>query len=811
VAELPTGTVTFLFTDVEGSTRLLQELGDGYAGVLAEHRRVLRKAFARYGGVEVDTQGDAFFVAFERARDALAAAAECHSALAAGPVRVRIGIHTGESLLTEEGYVGIDVHRAARIMSSGHGGQVLLSEQTYALLDGGDLLTDLGLHRLKDMSRPEKLFQLGEEEFPPLKTLDATNLPVAASPLLGRERELGELGNVLDERRLVTVTGPGGTGKTRLALQVAADLVGSLKDGVFWVPLADLADPRLVLPTIAQTLGARDGLDEFIRGKELLLLLDNFEHLLPAGPGVGELLAGSRSLRLLVTSRAALHLSGEQEFPLEPLRSSDAVALFLERSREAGRLLMRDDIVEAICRRLDGLPLAIELAAARTKLLEPKTLLQRLENALAVLTTGARDAPERQRTLRATIEWSHDLLDEEAKHLFARLAVFAGTFSLSAAETICAADLDLLQTLVEESLLKPTAGDRYWMLATIREYAADRLDETDDAMELRRRHAEFFARLAEEAEREVGSHAVRHALAEDEPNFRAALTFCVEAHEPELMLRLAGGLSFFWARRGQFEEGKRWLEEAIAAATPSEPRARARGLRGLASMCGAVGEFTRAGSFLEEALDIYRKLGDDGGVGRCLNNLGFNAWRQGDPDAAEAMFEESFAIAPGAVPLENLTHLALARGEFAQARTLADKTLNVARETGDDVLALAARRNLASLAALEQRYDAAAGQTRELLGDLQDRDLPQESVECMLVAAFITWKQGNEGAAARLVRAAIAERTRLGMTAWESPAYPCAHALAHGLEQNGHQLSGREEGSLTFDEAVELALRCLDN
>jgi predicted ATPase/class 3 adenylate cyclase len=810
VAALPTGTVTFLFTDVEGSTRLLQQLGDAYAGALAEHRRVLREAFATHSGVEVDTQGDAFFVAFAKASDALAAATEARDGLRSGPIRVRMGVHTGKPLLTDEGYVGIDVHRAARIMSAGHGGQVLLSEQTYALLGGENILTDLGLHRLKDLSEPERLFQLGHEAFPPLKTLDATNLPVATSPLLGREAELAELQNLLSERRLVTVTGPGGTGKTRVALQVAADLVGSIRDGVFWVPLADVADPQLVHPTIAQTLGARGRLDEFLRGKELLLLLDNFEHLLPAAPAVAELLAGSKGLRLLTTSRAPLHVSGEHEYPLDPLPMNEAVTLFLQRARAAGRSPSRNDTVEAICRRLDGLPLAIELAAARTKLLTTDTLLQRLEHALALLIGGARDAPARQRTLRATIEWSHGLLDEEAKQLFAQLAVFAGTFSLNAAETICAADLDLLQKLVDESLVKASTDERYRMLETIREYAAERRDERDDAIELSLRHAEFFTRLVEESEPEVSRDAVRLALAEEEPNLRAALAFCAEGREPELMLRLAGALQRFWFIRDQVEEGKRWLEEAIEAAPANRDRDRARALRGLAVMDGAMGDFVRADSLIHEALDIYRELGDTDGIARCLNNLGVNTWRQGDVDAAEVLFEQSFAAAGWGVPLENLTHLALVRGDLVKARTLAERELQVARETQDDVLALLARRSIAAVAALEQRYHAATRLTRELLETARHRDLPARTIEVVLLAAFITWKHGNEEDAVQLAKAAAAERVTLGMPAWESPAYPYAEALVRGLEKNGHDLSGREPQGLSLDDAIELALRSLD-
>ena len=806
--ELPSGTVTLLFTDVEGSTRLLHQLGDRYADVLAEHRRLLRKTFVRHGGVEVDTQGDAFFVAFERATDAVAAAAECNSALAGGPVRVRIGIHTGEPLVTDEGYVGVDVHRAARIMGAGHGGQVLLSKETRALIGGEQLLTDLGMHRLKDMRRPEKLFQLGDQAFPPLKTLDATNLPVAVGPLLGRERELAELRSVVGERRLVTVTGPGGTGKTRLALQVVAELVGSPKDGVFWVPLADLADPTLVVPTIAQTLGARIELSEFLRGKDLLLLLDNFEHLLPAAPAVADLLAATKGLRVIVTSRAPLHLFGEHEYQLEPLPPDDAVTLFLERARSAGRTLARDQTADTICRRLDCLPLAIELAAARTRLLAPETLLERLDHSLALLTGGARDAPERQRTLRATIEWSHALLDEEGSELFARLAVFAGTFSLRAATSICTTNIDALQDLVEASLVKPSGDDRYLMLETIREYAAERLDQRDDAIDVRRRHAEFFTRLAEESEPDVSRDAVRGALARDEPNLRGALAFCAGC-DPELMLRLSGALQRFWFNRDQVEEGKRWLEQALEAAPPSREQNRARALRGLAVMYGATGDFRRADSILREAIDICRDLGDEDGVARCLNNLGVNTWRLGNPEAAQQMFEQSFAFGGWAVPLENLTHLALARRDFVKALALAEEELQIARETEDDVLALLARRSIAAVAALEGRYDAAARLTSELLEEAKHRDLPARTVEFILLAAFISLKQGNDEDAARLANATVAERVRLGMPPWEVPAFPYTEQLVRELDDAGHDLSGGEE-TLALRDAVELALRSLD-
>ncbi|TML68120.1 MAG: hypothetical protein E6G14_10575 [Actinobacteria bacterium] len=478
--ELPTGTVTFLFTDIEASTRLLQELGDRYADVLAEHHRVLRDVWARHHGVEVDTAGDAFFVAFARASDAVAAADAAQRALADGPVRVRMGLHTGEPLPEVEDYVGIDVHRAARIAAAGHGGQVLLSQAT-ADLAGVDV-RDLGLHRLKDLSAPERLFQLGTESFPSLQTLHQTNLPVPATPFLGREREIEEVAQLLGRRdvRLVTLTGPGGSGKTRLALQAVAAAADDFDRGVWWVPLASLADPTLVETAAAQALGSKDTLAATVGDKRLLLLLDNFEHLLDAAAGLAETIASCPDLTVLVTSREPLHVAGEWEVAVEPLREQEAVDLFRQRAVAVHSDFEANGEVGEICRRLDCLPLAIELAAARVKALSLPALLERLEQRLPLLAGGSRSAPERQRTLRATIAWSHDLLTPSEQDLFARLAVFAGGCTLEAAEEACGADLDGIASLVDKSLVR-RSGERYWMLETIREFAAERLDGLADA------------------------------------------------------------------------------------------------------------------------------------------------------------------------------------------------------------------------------------------------------------------------------------------------------------------------------------------
>ena len=688
--ELPTGTVTFLFTDVEGSTRLLQEHGAGYADLLAEHRRALREAFARHDGVEVDTQGDAFFVAFARATDAVAAAADSRDALESGPVRVRIGIHTGEPQATDEGYVGIDVHRAARIAAAAHGGQIVVSETTQKLLAADAAVRDLGEHRLKDLTGAEHLYQLGAGDFPPLRTLDATNLPVVSLPLVGREQELEELVALLSNgTRLVTVTGPGGTGKTRLALQVAAELVGTQRDGVFWVPLAGLSDPELLTSELAQTIGARDDLAAFLRGKELLLLLDNFEHLLDGAPAVARLLASSSALRVLVTSRAPLRVSGEREFRLEPLPAGDASALFVERARAVGKDLAHDSTVEAICRRLDGLPLAIELAAARTKLLGVEALLERLDSALPLLTGGARDAPERQRTLRGTIEWSYDLLDPASQELFARLAVFAGSSPLTAAEEVCDAELDALAALVDLSLLKPVGDDRFLMLETIREYAREKLDESGHGDDLRRRHAEFFRRLAEEAyARRFDAEAESAARLEtDHDDLRAALDW-LAAHDADAALELAGALGWFWLSRGLMEEGRTRLSDALAA-SGNRARARARALTAVGALTARHGDVESGRMQLEEAIELWRELGDRDELASALDALGWPLiYDAGDDAGALEAFEQSLELrrelgdAAGETrALVGVCQVLVALGDVDRAEPMAR---NLLERAGDD-------------------------------------------------------------------------------------------------------------------------------
>jgi predicted ATPase/class 3 adenylate cyclase len=562
-AELPAGRVTFLFTDVAGSTKLLQELGaEGYAETLAEHRRVIREAIAAHGGVEVDTQGDAFFAAFPTAPGALSAAVAARDALAGGPIRVRMGLHSGQPLVTEEGYVGLDVHRAARIAAAGHGGQILVSASTAA--DAGEQkLRSLGLHRLKDLSAPNRLYQLGDEEFPRLKTLHQTNLPIPATPFLGREKEIPEVLQYLARAdvRLLTLTGAGGTGKTRLAAQAAALASEEYPDGVWWVPLAALRDPELVLATTAQVLGAKDGVADHIGEKALLLLLDNFEQVIAAGADVAQLLATCPNLDVLVTSRERLHVTGEQEYPVAPFVHEEGVGFFLARARAVEPDFEPDESVSEVCRRLDNLPLALELAAARVKVLSPQQILGRLEQRLPLLTRGARDLPERQRTLRATIEWSYDLLDAQERQLFAQLGVFRGGCTLEAAEAVADADVDSLQSLVDKSLLRHTR-ERYWMLETIREFAAERTSD-----EVHSSHAEFFIGLAKEGDLNLRGDPRDwlERLDREHDNFRAALDWLEANGENQCVLDLCASLGRFWYQRGLYAEGVRRLDRALAA------------------------------------------------------------------------------------------------------------------------------------------------------------------------------------------------------------------------------------------------------
>jgi predicted ATPase len=816
--ELPIGTVTLLFTDIEGSTRLLHELGDAYAEALAEHRRLLRKAFANHHGVEVDTQGDAFFVVFARASDAVAAAEAVQRALTGGPVRVRIGVHTGEPTLGEDGYVGIDVHRAARIAGTAHGGQLLVSQATRELLGADVELRDLGEHRLKDLPEPERLYQLGEDEFPPLRSLNQTNLPMAATTLIGRSRELADLLGLLsrDDVRLLTMTGAGGTGKTRLALEAAADVVGDFENGVFWVPLAPLRDPALVLESVGRTLGARRSLATEIADKRLLLLLDNFEQVVEAAPGLGELLGSCPNLNLLVTSRQPLHLAGEREYPVPPLAESEAVALFNERAQAAHPDFSANGEVAEICRRLDGLPLAIELAAARLKVLTPRALLERLERRLPLLIGGARDAPERQRTLRATIAWSYELLDDEEQRLFARLAVFSGGFTIEAAETVCEAGLDTLQSLLDKSLLRRPNG-RFWMLETIREYALERFDDLSLA-QLRRRHAEHFVALAEQAEPELeraDSARWLELLEADNDNLRAALSWASDAGEADLELRLVIALGAFWYVRGYVREGRERFEAAIVMGSArADNSLRVKLLEGIELFADAQGDYERANTVAEEVLALCRALGDSAGVARALRGVAAARSEQDRPDEARALYEESLAYSRqlgdkegAASSTLNLGALALLAGDHTRADALTREALGLFQGLGNQRMIAGAFVNLGSSRLVQRQYAEAAACFRESLRSAEPMAHKNAISYCLEGLAAVGAAEGDSADAARLLGAAEVLRETIGAPAGayeEAIRLDTVAAVRQELGEDEFGAAWAEGRAMTLEQAIEL-------
>src|SRR5215204_6080122 len=669
---------------------------------LARHDEILRRAIEEHGGYVFKTVGDAFCCAFPTAPDALEAALDAQRLLLkerwaeSAPLRVRMALHMGAAEERDGDYFGPPLNRIARLLSAAHGGQVLLSAATHEMvrdqLPAGMSLAELGEHRLKDLFRPERVFQLSApelpSEFPPLRTLDAyrNNLPLQSTPLVGREKETSEVCDLLrgDETRLLTLTGPGGIGKTRLALQTAADLLDEFPDGTFFVQFATLTEAGLLLPAVAETLGVREtgeqpldeSLMDYLHERRMLLVLDNFEQVLEAAPTVTELLARAPGLKVLATSRAPLGLYGEHVYPVPPLsmpdlksppplerlRQYEAVGLFVERARA-----VKPDFsitnesapaVAEICVRLDGLPLAIELAAARIKMLPPRAMLQRLGSRLKLLTGGARDLPERQRTLRATIEWSHALLDEGERVLFARLSVFSGGRTLEAIEAICDTEGDLpvdafdgVSSLLDKSLLRqeegPNGEPRFVMLETVHEFAREKLKESAEDEEIKRVHAQYFLTLAEGAYPESkGANQLEwiERLEAEHDNMRAALSWTLERKEAEVALRLGGALGGFWVVRGYHSEGRRWLEEALAMDGRVPPEVRAMALAGVGWLALQQGDFDRAQEACEEGLELLAHEEASEAKLSLLACSGWMAWEREEHDQAKQRFEESLAL-----------------------------------------------------------------------------------------------------------------------------------------------------------------------
>jgi predicted ATPase/DNA-binding SARP family transcriptional activator len=847
---LPTGTVTLLFADVEGSTRLVYMLGgERYRDVRARARVLIRAAAAKHRGYEVDWAGDGVFLAFERARDSTAAAVELQRALAAEPwapeeaLRMRIGIHTGEPEWSDEGYVGLDVHVAARICSAAHGGQIVVSRPTRDFVgeesEPGITFRPLGSHRLRDVTTPQPLFQLIapgiEEDFPPLQTLAGATLPALHHRLVGRSRAFEEI-NALIARpdvRLVTITGPGGAGKSRLALEVAG--AAAVERPVHLVGLAPISDPDLVPAAIARTLGVRESpgrslvesLAEALADTRALLFLDNLEHLTLAATHVAELLHQAPGIDVLTTSRAPLRLSGEHIVPLPPLDVEDAATFFFELAAARGVVLREDarSSVYEICRRLDGLPLAIELVAARLAVLPPARILQALDEGLALQMEGPVDLPERQRTLRATIDWSYDLLHQSQRELLGTLAVFAGGCTLDDARAVArvgASFLGDLEALVGWSLVRSDVSDgdvRLSMLETVRENTAARLAQEGKLDELRERHAERFLELAAAAEGALaGPEQVRwlERLELELDNIRLSLDWCLASSRVEDALRAASALGRFWRAHGHIAEARRWLAGALEQADGVSPDVRANALWWSARQAAAQDDLKAEVPLLEAALALFRELDRQREIAFVLGELGWIALQRGEDERAEELCEQALEVARATGDPEtvsgqlnyladvysarkdhqraltaheealslrrglddaylvanstyNLGIAAFENGEVDRAQTAFQETHALAQELGDVIHTAAADFMLAELDLIAGEIDSAVERIVHCLAVYTELENTRSRAECLVLLGGVAVARGSFDDAARLFGAADRLRGDSPLNRFEEP------------------------------------------
>jgi predicted ATPase/class 3 adenylate cyclase len=878
--DLLTGTVTFAFTDIEGSTRILGQLGDRYTAVLEEHQRLLRETFGSHGGVEVSTEGDSFFYVFPAVRGALAAAIEGQRALArhdwpeGARVNVRMGFHTGEAILGGDSYVGMDVHRTARIAAAGHGGQILVSGSTAALLDQrmleGVMLLDLGSHRLKDLPQQERLFQVTAEglrkAFPPVRSLDARlgNLPTPRTTFVGRGRELEELGRILETTRLLTMTGPGGTGKTRLAIQLATEVQERFSDGAFFVGLAPVTDPARVGQAIGERLGLREdaerpaieSVSDHLRDREVLLLLDNFEQVIDAATLVGNLLDAAPRVRVLVTSREALRIQGELEYavpplpvpdielhePLEELLRNEAVRLFTDRASAVRPGFGVSDetapAVARICAELDGLPLAIELAAARVKILSPQQIVSRLGERLTLLGDGMRDLPDRQRTLRGAIAWSYDLLSDPERQLFDRLAVFAGGCTLEGADEVCnpAGELGIdtlegVASLVNKSLLRQTetpGGDvRFLMLVTIREFARERLAASDGEASTQRRFVEHFLGLAERAAPELTGEQQAtwlDRLAQEHDNLRAAIESAAHRGWTEAALRLGAALWRFWQIRGHLREAADQLDRLIALpGAERDQEALAMALEASGSVHYWMAHWEVARDRYETCLELRRAMGDPAAVAHALYNLSFvflySTEPMRDPEQAARLLEEAFSLfnaaddAEGAAGVRwSLAWIYFRLDRLEDAQQASEEALRGYRAAGNLFGACWVRNSYAAILWRMGDRDRALAQAGEALRHFAEAgDLTGVALALTGFSGFAL-ESGDEARALRLAGAsdAVAELSGTGIAytlprdmGWVDP----LEELKQGVELSGAWSEGL---AMTVERAVAYALEGVD-
>jgi predicted ATPase/class 3 adenylate cyclase len=820
-------TVTLLFVDLEGSTRLLAELGDAYASLLRDYRGLMVEAAAAEQGTLMDRTGDGLFLRFPAARGALLAALAAQRAMrdhawpeGAQP-QARMGIHTGEPLTTDESLIGMDVHRAARICAAGHGGQILLSLTAHDLL-GGEvppdvLLRDLGEHRLKDLPRPERLFQASAADlpgdFPPLRSLDnwPNNLPRQLSRFVGRTDELAEAAQRLATTPLLMLTGPGGVGKTRLALEVASQAGDQFPDGAWLVELASLGDGSLVMETVASTLHVKEQpgvplqttLTNHLESRRLLLVFDNCEHVLDAAAEViDELLHASGGLRVLATSREALGIAGESLYPVpsmdvpdeatsptpEQLEASDGVSLFVERARAVQPAFALNEqnaaSVVQICRRLDGIPLAIELAAARVKALRPEQIAERLDDRFRLLTGGSRMAMPRHRTLKAALDWSFDLLSDGERTLFMRLSVFAGGFGLEAAEAVCAGGtverpdvLDLLTHVIDRSLVAvddSSSEARYRLLDTLRQYAQERLLEDEEAVAVRNRHRDHMVAIVERTAPALfgGPQAsgALDVLAREHENIRTALQWSDEDPAGAAAeLRLSAALWRYWEIGGHLEEGRAWLARALTRTDGEVSDLRATALTGLGSLAAQQGDFAAAEAALEEVLTIHRRLDNPAGIAYACSNLANVAAERGDFSRARQLYEEAVVITreaddarAAAFALLNLADVAARQGDTQGAIQLSDDSIATFRAEGDLMgVALAVGRG-AMFSVLSGDLDGARSRHEEALGIFGQFGDSRGVARTLMFLGDIAAVAGDLAESERLYRASLDERLRLG-------------------------------------------------
>jgi predicted ATPase/class 3 adenylate cyclase/DNA-binding XRE family transcriptional regulator len=871
---LPTGTITFLFMDLPMSTGMWERDHNAASVAHERYHAILHQAVEAYDGIIFKTAGDLVCAAFAGAPGAVGAALAGQRALQAEiwngikAPRARAVLHTGSAELRDDEYVGLPLSRNARLLEVGHAGQMLLSLATYELvrdyLPAGAVLHNLGAHRLRDLTRPEQIYQLSAPDlpadFPPLRTLDQhqTNLPSQPTVLIGREHEVTQVCRLLgdNDTRLLTLTGPGGTGKTRLALQVGAECLDSFAEGVYFVALAPLRDPALVIETIAATVSVKEGSDQplltllkrHLRDKQLLLVLDNFEHVSDAAPLVAELLETAPRLTVLVTSRSCLQLYGESEFPVPPLALPDprrlpplerfaryeAVRLFVERARAVKPDFVISDenapAVAEICVRLDGLPLAIELAAVRIKVLTPQALLSRLSRRLQLLTGGARNLPARQQTLRDAIAWSYELLPEVEQALFARLAIFVGGCTLEAVEAVLNADgdlaadpLDTIQALVSNSLVRQevrgNAEPRLHMLETIREYALEQLVARSEEAALRASHASYYLNLAQAAQPLLDTdqqEARLNQLDAEHDNLRAALTWALEHREAELAVRLSTALWRFWEMRGYFTEGRRWLAAVLDHDQNVEVALKAAAYSAAGTMAYHQRDHGQALRWHQQALSLYRSLDDKPGIAFALNNLGVQWLEQGDFAPAMQHLTESLALTQqlgqtrtSAYTWHNMAEMARWQGDYAQAAALYSQSLAVLRTLGDHWAACHSLVGLGKVAGYQGNTSQATEFYREALALCQEQDHRELLAECLEGLANSAMRQSQGVRAARLFGAAeqLREAIDAPRAVVENRWYAEAVALTRvALDPRAYERAWLEGRGMPLEEAIVFAL-----